>query len=186
MPLAYSPYIDLSSITDYLQRNKSVFTVFSLNIQSINSKFSQIQVIISQLNDVGLHFGALCFQETWLRENDDLSLFHLPQYNTIHKGNVCCGHGGLIICLHNNFEHTIRNDLYTHSDIWEGLFIDITGENMLGKITLANIYKPPKNNNNNHNISCFIDELAPVLHTFNKTNALTILVGDFNIDLTEN
>ena len=96
---------------------------------------------------------------------------------------MCCGHGGLILYLHNNFEHTIRNDLYTHSDIWEGLFIDITGENMLGKITLANIYKPPKNNNNNHNISCFIDELAPVLHTFNKTNALTILVGDFNIDL---
>ena len=55
MTFAYSPYIDLSSITDDLQRNKSVFTVFSLNIQSINSKFSQIQVIISQLNDAGLH-----------------------------------------------------------------------------------------------------------------------------------
>ena len=54
---------------------------------------------------------------------------------------------------------------------------------MSGKITLANIYKPPTNNNNNHNISCFIDELASVLHTFNKTNALAILVGDFNIDL---
>ena len=124
MTLAYYPYIDLSSITDYLQRNKSVFTVFSLNIQSINSKFSQIQVIISQLNDVGLHFGALCFQETWLRESDDLSLFHLPQYNTIHKWNVCCGHGGLKIYLHNNCEHIIRNYLYTHSDIWEGLFIE--------------------------------------------------------------
>ena len=107
----------------------------------------------------------------------------MPAYNIIHKGKICCGHGGLVIYLNNRYTHKLRSDLYKDSTIWEGLFIDIAGENIINKITLGNIYKPPKDNSNNQNISCFIDEITPSLHTLSKENSYSILVGDFNIDL---
>ena len=175
----------------YLQNNRNNFTVFTLNVQSLNSTFSEIQSLISDLSKYNLLFDAICFQETWLHTNDDVGIFHLPAYNIIHKGKICCGrrnsefasvcstlnknffslfsgHGGLVIYLNNRYTHTFRSDLYKDSTIWEGLFIDIAGENIINKITLRNIYKPPKDNSNNQNISCFIDEITPSLHTLSK------------------
>ena len=70
------------------------FTVFTLNAQSLNSKFSEIQSLISELSKDNLLFDAICFQETWLHTNDDVGIFHLPAYNIIHKDKICCGHGG--------------------------------------------------------------------------------------------
>ena len=101
---------------------------------------SEIQSLISDLSKDNLLFDAICFQETWLHTNDDVGIFHLPAYNIIHKGNICCGHGGLVIYLNNRYTHTLRSDLYKDSTIWEGLFIDIAGENIIKKITLGNIY----------------------------------------------
>ena len=181
--LKFSPYMDLHTVKSYLQNNRNNFTVFTLNVQSLNSKFSVIQSLITDLSKDNLLFDAICFQETWLHTNDDVGIFHLPDYNIIHKGKVCCGHGGLVIYLSNQYTHTLRSDLYKDLIIWEGLFIDITGENITNKITLGNIYKPPKNNSNNQNISCFIDEITPSLHTLSKENSYSILAGDFNIDL---
>ena len=51
------------------------------------------------------------------------------------------------------------------------------------KITLGNIYKPPKNNNSNTNITSFINEFSPLLHTLTQENSYSILAGDFNMDL---
>ena len=42
---------------------------------------------------------------------------------------------------------------------------------------------PPKNNSNNQNISYFIDEITPSMHTLTKENSYSILAGDVNIDL---
>ena len=67
----------------------------------------------------------------------------------IHKGKICWGHVGLVIYLNNRYTHTLRSDLYKDSTIWEGLFIDIAGENIINKITLGNIYMSPKDNSNN-------------------------------------
>ena len=62
-------------------------------------------------------------------------------------------------------------------------FIDISGETVAQKITLGNIYKPPKNNNSNTNITSFINEFSPVVHTLSHENFYSILAGDFNMDL---
>ena len=67
--------------------------------------------------------------------------------------------------------------------MWEGLFIDITGDTIVNKISLGNIYKPPKNNNNNQNITDFIHEITPIVHVLANENSYAILLGDFNIDL---
>ncbi len=65
-------------------------------------------------------------------------------------------------------------------DTWEGLFIDISSVN---KITLGNIYRPPKDNNNNTNIETFINELEPLINRFGKEKTTNIIVGDFKVDL---
>ena len=63
--------MDLYSVKSYLQNNRNNFTVFTLNVQSLNSNFSEI-------SKDNLLFDAICFQETWLHTNDDVGIFHLP------------------------------------------------------------------------------------------------------------
>ena len=133
---------------------------------------------------MGLYFGATCLQETWLSSDADVSLLHIPGYKLIHQGSKCNRHGGLIIYLHEEYTYKLRN-IYTQSDIWEGLFIDVSGENLRRPITIGNIYKPPHNNNNNANIERFIEEISPIINTPQKENKYAAIVGDFNINLLQ-
>ena len=38
-------------------------------------------------------FSAICLQESWLTDDSDLSQYQLPNYNIIHQGKKCSGHG---------------------------------------------------------------------------------------------
>ena len=69
--------------------------------------------------------------------------------------------------------------------IWEGLFIDVSGQNLHRPITIGNIYRPPHNNNNNANIETFIEEMSPIINTFQKENICATIVDDFNINLMQ-
>ena len=75
--------------------------------------------------------------------------------------------------------------MYTQSDIWEGLFIDVSGQNLRRPIIIGNIYKPPHNNNNNVNIERFIEEISPIINTLQKENKYAAIVHDFNINLLQ-
>ena len=86
-----------------------------------------------------------------------------------------------MIYLHKKYKYSIRN-INDTSDIWEGLFIDIPQYNNKN-IILGNIYRPPKQNNNNTNIETFINQLSPIIHQFGRSRSNTIIAGDFNIDL---
>ena len=179
---SFSPYMYYDDLKNYLKNNINGFSVLSLNIQNIFSKFDTFYPVIKKLNAENLFFSAICLQECWLGENDVTSIIQLPDYKLIHQSKICCGHGGLIIYLHNTLSYEPRN-IYTRSDTWEGLFIDITSVNLSNKITLGNIYRPPKDNNNNTNIETFINELAPLINIFGKEKTTNIIVGDFNVDL---
>lgn len=160
------------------------FTVLTLNIQSINAKFNNLFPVINNLAASGSYFGAICLQETWLDEKCDLSLLQIPGYKLIHQGKKCSKHGGLIIYLDSKYLYKLRN-LYSSSDIWEGLFIDVTGPGLSGPITIGNIYRPPRGNNNNSSIQSFLTEISPVIESLQNKNGLTILAGDFNINLLQ-
>ena len=133
---------------------------------------------------MGLYFGAICLQETWLASDADLSLLQLPGYNIIHQGSKCTKHRGLIIYLSEMYSFKLRN-LCNDSDIWEGLFIDVMGHNLRKPLTICNIYRPPNDNNNNDNISKYLSELSPVLDILQKENSYAAIVGDFNINLLQ-
>ena len=59
--LKFSPYMDLNTVKSYLQNNRNNFTVFTLNVQSLNSKISEIQSLISDLSKDNLLFDAILF-----------------------------------------------------------------------------------------------------------------------------
>ena len=179
-----SRYIELSDITSIIKDDGKDFTILTLNIQSINAKFDNLYPVINNLSSMGLYFGAICLQETWLSSDADVSLLHIPGYKLIHQGSRCTRHGGLVIYLHEQYTYKLRN-MYKRSDIWEGLFIDVSGHNLHRPITIGNIYRPPHNNNNNANIEKFIEEMSPIINTLQKENKYATIVGDFNINLLQ-
>ena len=179
-----SRYIELSDITSIIKDDGRDFIILTLNIQSINAKFDNLYPVINNLSSMGLYFGAICLQETWRSSDADVSLLHIPGYKLIHQGIRCTRHGGLVIYLHEQYTYKLRN-MYTRSDIWEGLFIDVSGHNLHRPITIGNIYRPPHNNNNNANIETFIEEMSPIINTLQKENKYATIVGDFNINFLQ-
>ena len=128
-----SSYIDIDSMTDNPKPHEKSFSFMSLNIQSINSKFDTLTTLLSYLNESYCMFSAIWIQESWLRHDQDTSLFEIPGYNLIHKGKSCSEHGGLIIYLKEEFTYNYRK-LYNQSNLWEGLFIDIFKEHINKKL----------------------------------------------------
>ena len=179
-----SSYITISDIQSIIKKHDKEFSILSLNTQSINAKFDKIYAIVNNLSSLGHYFGAICLQETWLRNNVDISLFSIPGYRLIHQGSKCTKHGGLIIYLNERYSYKLRN-LYTGSDIWEGLFVDVTGYNLRRPLTIGNIYRPPHDNNSNENIGIFLTELSPIIEILQKENMYGAVVGDFNINLLQ-
>ena len=119
-----------------------------------------------------------------MKQSDDISLFHIPGYQLIHRGSRCSEHGGLIIYLLDEFTYHLKN-VYESSTRWEGLFLDIQHENMKTKAVIGNIYRPPRNNNCNKEVESFLEEFRPVLQKLNKDKTLILLSGDFNLNLLE-
>ena len=75
--------------------------------------------------------------------------------------------------------------LYQNSNVYEGLFIDVFSDKLLKKITLGNIYRPPKRNNSNSEVNKFIEEISPIIDCLSRENSQLCLSGDFNINLLE-
>ena len=98
--LSADTYIDTLSLEWKLPSAKEFFTVFSLNKQSINAKFDYLSALFKDLSAKGVGFSAICLQDSWLSKEDDENFFQIPNYNIIHQGKTCSGHGGLIIYLH--------------------------------------------------------------------------------------
>ena len=179
-----SNYVSISKLPEYLSKCHDGFNLLSLNCQSLSSKFDSISLILEDLrNKCGFQFSVICLQETWLKgPTPDVSNFSLPGYQTFALGSTCSLHGGLICYVLEGFSVTLKQNLYKTSRLWEGLFLEISSEN-LKPVLLGNIYRPPKNNNNNQTINDFLTEFDLVTSEINKINKDIILVGDFNIDL---
>ena len=182
--MQHSHYYEWEGLRDILISNKGHFSVLSLNIQSIRAKFDKLMSLLKYLNEKNCNFSAICIQETWLKENDDVSLLHIPGYHLIHQGTRCSAHGGLIIYLRTEFTYRHKT-MYDSSSRWEGLFLDIHHDNIKSKIVIGNIYRPPRRNNCNNEIELFLEEFKPIVQKLNKEKAVVILPGDYNLNLLD-
>ena len=184
-------YHDIDSFIRHIKRKKETkFITLSLNIESISSKFNKLSAFLETLSRENCFLDAILIQETWLSDNDcksdgTIKLFSIPGYQTIPLGRKCGRKGGLIIYLRDNYTYESR-DLYKTSTDWEGQFIDITHinkEKLTPKISLANVYRPPRNNYSDESIDKFIKPMTDIILTLCKEKSTIITGGDFNIDL---
>ena len=76
-------------------------------------------------------------------------------------------------------------DIENKSAIWESLFLSIKGSAHNKDITLGNTYRPPKDNNIKINIDYVTNDLDPILVRICEENSDSVIVGDFNINLSK-
>ena len=119
-------------------------------------------IFIEELKNVNFEFSVICVQESWLDSNADLSLFQINHYQCISKGKSSSKHGGLIIYLHEKYDYSISLQPEI-SDLWEGLFTKVRNPVTNKNIEIGNVYRPPKENNNNETITKFIEEFNTIL-----------------------
>ena len=161
-PLTYiknSPYTDDKSLIDIVKHNPHNFFILSMNCQSLNAKFNEILVYLQFLHNEGFDFDVICLQETWLEDKIQGGFYDLPGYNAIHQGKTCSAHGGLSIYLKEHIRYNIINTESFTS--WENQFIEIPGVGHNKKITIGNIYRPPRDRNEDYN--SFITEFSSIL-----------------------
>ena len=187
---SYSPYKLMEEMPNYFKTSHEDFSVMTLNCQSLNAKFDKIKTLIMYLKDNGLLIKCICLQETWVKSNQpdkcaDLSAFILPGYqDPIGQSATCGQHGGLAIYLIEGLQASILHS-HTESNIWEGLFINVTGECLNKPLVIGNVYRPPRDNNDNRSIESFISEFTPIIHKISKMKCEAIITCDNNIDLLQ-
>ena len=89
-------------------------------------------------NANNFELSALCIQESCLSENDGYALVQLGHYTCIVRGKKYSNKGGIIIYLHNEFNHTVLPTTFTSAD-FECQFMKVNGGGLAKPITIGNI-----------------------------------------------
>ncbi len=75
-------------------------------------------MFVEHLKTFDFQFSAICIQESWLSEGDDISQIQLEGYKRIPQGKSCSSNGGLIINLQDKFDYTYKSRL-TNYNTWK-------------------------------------------------------------------
>ena len=164
-----SEFNDLSK-----SHTQSLFSVLHINCRSLNRNYSEIE---ATLNQIKCQFKIIALTETWLNSNT------LPQY--MFNGYTFVGSergrkrgGGVGLCIHNQLNFKIRQDLIFPVNVCESFFIEISkpGKNLLVGVC----YRPP-----NQSVQEFNEKLGESLNLIDRERKDCIVLGDFNIDLNK-
>ena len=90
--------------------------MLSTNIQSINSKFSELELFVEYLDSKTIKFNVICMQETWKAEGDDFSQSMLQGYNCITQGKSSSSKGGLVIYIDDTYKADVIIHMNTGKD----------------------------------------------------------------------
>ena len=122
--IKHSPYFGEADFSKLLIR-KSGLCILSVNIQCINTKFDEFQSFINRMNLTN-PISAICLQECWLRDVDNVTMFNLDDYELFSQPNQCCAHGGLIIYVHKQFSCNVLTNVKTNSSGWEYMCVQLS------------------------------------------------------------
>jgi len=83
--LTTSKYFDTLEYADLLKNNHGgIISILISNI-CIRAKFENIVAYVEHINNIsGYKPSILCFQ-AWISENDDLSIYNIPNYNMVSR-----------------------------------------------------------------------------------------------------
>ena len=115
-------------------------TVLSLNIDSLNSKFDELNILIHTLAESNVFISVICIQEARIGEHSNVEHFNLKNYKMITQAYTdrCSRKGGLVTYILNSISFVSQTMHNTYST-WEGLFVDM----ILVKISQSVTYTDP-------------------------------------------
>ena len=172
-------------ISTYLKANRNNFTLLSLNLNSMEQKMDQLLIFLGELQNENLYFSCLCFQEARLTE-EKLDRYRIHGYKKFPQKAIVSQNGGLLIYVKDDFKGTVRKNLYKKSEVYEALFVEISGPLIKDKkITIGNLYRPPRDSKRLLTVQNFCDELKPMVRKLQNENSYSVLCGDFNLNLLD-
>jgi len=155
--------------------NLSNFSVFHLNIASLQFHFEELKILLSMLD---FEFDCIMITETKLQKNINPKInIDIPNYHLFHTPTEA-SKGGSLIYISNNLISKPRKDL----EIYEAMKVESTFSEIIipnGKnIIVGCVYK-------HHTIDPneFEKIFLPILQKANKEKKPVLIAGDFNIDL---
>ena len=175
-----SPTYILDNFKLLAERHNKCFNILSTNIESINAKHSEIEAFMEELNLINFKFSLICFQECWLSENDEMCHLQLEGYQCIKQGKTCSNKGGLVMYLSKTFNYKLILSL-NQFDNWEGQFIKVTGGGLSKDIIIGNIYRPPRDLNENYKGSHWLIESPTIFSSICSPPLSDMSIIFFNI-----
>lgn len=177
--LKASKYYNINTISKLIAPDLHSFTVLSLNVQSLIAKFDDLKLYIYELSRHSVSFDAICLQETWIPNNSITTHLNIDGYQLIIRERTCGKCGGLAIYLRDDLHFKSIDVSFNNIDDWEAQFIEIKHNG--NRITLGNIYRPPRNLKQNQ--EHFMNDLDALLYELESISGINIIAGDFNINL---
>ena len=141
--IQHSSYYDTDSFKKLITNHNNIFSVLSLNIQSINAKFSELETFVEELHNSQYKFNVICLHECWIRDQSDTCTFQIPGYDCLAQGKSSSERGGLITYVDNLFQYEVRQSINEY-ELWEGQIIQVKGGCLRKEIIVGNIYRPPR------------------------------------------
>ena len=114
LPIIRRSSYDADMFSTLAENNKHNLSVLSSNIQSINSKFTELEAFGDELSTVNFKFSIICLQESWMSETGDLSLIQLKGYDCIAQGKSSSSKGGLITYVDQHLYYELLMNLNTY------------------------------------------------------------------------
>ena len=109
--IQHSSYYDTNSFKKLITNHTNICSVLSLNIQSINAKFSELETFVEELHNSQFKFYVICLQECWIRDQSDTCPFQIPGYDCVAQGKSSSERGGLITCVDNLSQYEVRKSI---------------------------------------------------------------------------
>jgi len=171
----FCKYYEVEDFVKAKHENMSGFSVFHLNIASLQFHFEELKILLTMLN---FDFDCIMITETKLQKDVQPKIdINIPNYHLFHTATEAAK-GGTLIYIANKLISKPRKDL----EIYESMRVESTFSEIIvpnGKnIIIGCIYK-------HHTIDPkeFSDLFLPVLIKANKEKKPVLIGGDFNIDL---
>ena len=153
--------------------NDNSLSITHVNIRSLNKNISELQLLYD--HSLKFKFDIIALSEVWNVRNTDT----LPLRDYVLEVNCRQANergGGVGAYIHNVLNYTRLDYNVTHT---ESLWLTVN-QNCLDKIVIGIIYRKP-----NTNVDQFQSSLLGVLEEVNVGKTSIVLIGDFNIDVSQ-
>ena len=79
----HTKYYNVEDFSEFLDKHKTKLTILSLNIDSLNSKFDDLCILVNTLAKSNTLINIICIQEARIRQGTDIEHLKLDGYSMI-------------------------------------------------------------------------------------------------------